>query len=322
MYFTSSRAHIFDLELGLMEIGVIAPSDWFFRDLLDEGIQIIEDHGHEVILSKNATKRVKDFMAGDIDQRLEDIEEMANSDVKVIWTAEGGYAATEIRYGLEGYRKKLENKLLIGYSDITNLHLAWRSWGGLGLYASTVCELSRWSTESTQKLFELLDSPMITALTYTGGIGVVPGQASGIMVAGNLETMSMCAGTIYDPFLASLGSVILGLEEYKQELSIINRQLDQIFDSREIYRLTGVVLGRFCQLSELGYPEWAEGISVAELVSSKLARRGIEIPVWQFDGWGHETATAEREDFYPIVNGSKSWLRVADGQGKLEMRWS
>jgi len=159
-------------------------------------------------------------------------------------------------------------------------------------------------------------------MSYEGGVGVVSGKALGTMVAGNLETMTLCAGTEYDPLLMSAGPVILGIEEYQQELSLINRQLDQVLDSKRIGRVTGFVLGRFCQLKESSYPEWAKQTSVSEMISNKLLRRGIRIPVWQFDGWGHETRKGAKDDFYPIMNGAKTKLDVDSGGGRMKMEWS
>lgn len=302
-----------------MKIGIFAPSDWFPKKLFEEGLKQIKKHGHEVIVAENVHKRVKDFMAGTVEERLADLKQLAMADVDIVWAAEGGYAATEIRHGLEAWKEQLKGKLLIGYSDVTNLHVPWSAWGGRSIYGPTVCRLNQWSKESVERLFELVDG--VERMSYQGGEGIIEGEVEGTLIGGNLETFTFCLGTVHDPLRAATRPVILALEEYRQELSVISRQMDQILDSTDFGVVVGIVLGRFCQLAEEGYPAWAKGVQVGQMLAAKLAQRRLLIPVWQYEEWGHETATGAHDNFYPIMMGANSLLTVSRGWGELKMEW-
>src|SRR3989338_5726777 len=78
-------------------VGVIAPSDAIEKKLISVGVKTIQGWGLKARLGKHLFSMVGDFAAGTPEERREDIMKMIDDpEVKVIWAAECGYAATEV----------------------------------------------------------------------------------------------------------------------------------------------------------------------------------------------------------------------------------
>ena len=80
-------------------MGVFAPSDYVTKRRLAEGVALIKSWGLKVKYSRNLFERWEGFMAGTVQQRADDWRQMIFDDsLAAIWAAEGGYAATDIRW--------------------------------------------------------------------------------------------------------------------------------------------------------------------------------------------------------------------------------
>ena len=90
-------------------IGVIAPSDAIEKKYISPNIKLVAEWGLKAKLGKHLYSMVGDFAAGTPEERREDILKMIEDpEVKVIWAAEGGYAATEV---LPVFSKEVIQKL-------------------------------------------------------------------------------------------------------------------------------------------------------------------------------------------------------------------
>jgi muramoyltetrapeptide carboxypeptidase len=108
-------------------IGIVSPSSGIAAlcpRRLQRGIEELKRLGFQVIVGKNAKKR-NEYMAGTIEERIEDLHEMfANSEVKAIITTIGGTCSHQLLEDLDYNLIKNNPKIFMGYSDITALHLA------------------------------------------------------------------------------------------------------------------------------------------------------------------------------------------------------
>src|SRR3990172_2420075 len=103
-------------------VGVVAPSDAVDRDDMQKSLEIIRSWGLKVKMGKHIYAKVGDFMAGTAEERQEDLLDMINDpEVRVVWAATGGYAATEVMsiFNREVMEKlKGDPKWFVGYSDV------------------------------------------------------------------------------------------------------------------------------------------------------------------------------------------------------------
>jgi muramoyltetrapeptide carboxypeptidase len=105
-------------------IGVIAPSGALKRSGYEKLIENFQTLGYQIIHTDNL--RVQNgFLAGTDAQKIEDLHHMYETqEVSAILCARGGYGATRLLEQLDYSLIRAHCKPLIGYSDITALHLA------------------------------------------------------------------------------------------------------------------------------------------------------------------------------------------------------
>lgn len=269
-------------------VGVFAPSDWFSRGYFREGVEIIRSWGLNLKFGKNIYNKVEDFMAGSVEERIMDMREMIFDDeVSILWAADGGYAATEVRFALgkkEINHLRRKPKWMIGFSDTSVLSNALFAYGIPSVYGANVWGLSHWKKESERHLKKILFEGEVS-LPAKGGT-LIPGEARGLLLATNLDSLIANLGTNYDPILHGEGPLILALEDWKQEPSILSRQFDALFDHERFDRFAGVVLGRFSLIEEESYVKWGRKVEVGALVREKLLRRK-KLPLVAVPYFGH-----------------------------------
>src|ERR671931_1190446 len=113
-------------------IGVAAASSPFEnRSEIDRGIRWYEQRGYRVKLAPHVQAR-DDYVAGDARARADDLNGLfADPDVAAIQMLRGGYGASQVLPHLDYDVIAANPKPLIGYSDVTALHVAIRQRTGL-----------------------------------------------------------------------------------------------------------------------------------------------------------------------------------------------
>ena len=78
----------------------------------------------EVLMSPNLHSNQHNYLAGSDLERLTDFQQMIdNPDIKAIVCARGGYGTTRIIDGLDFSSLYKNPKWIVGFSDVTALHL-------------------------------------------------------------------------------------------------------------------------------------------------------------------------------------------------------
>lgn len=104
-------------------IDIIAPSGRFDSDAIEPILQFILNHGWQPRLS-GPLLSAHDFLAHHDAERLKQLTHaLLADDSDIIWCARGGHGATRLLTDLMRLKKPSKPKLLVGFSDITALHL-------------------------------------------------------------------------------------------------------------------------------------------------------------------------------------------------------
>lgn len=305
-------------------VGIIAPSDWFQPRRFDEGIRVVKSWGLRVEFGKHIFERVADFMAGDVSARVEDLRRMIYDDkIKVIWAAEGGYAAPDVRGFLtekEFSYLREKPKWIIGFSDIGVLTNAFFANGLMAVYGPNVWGLTYWKPESLEWLRKILFGEKI-AFPETGKV-IISGRARGLLLASNLESLAVNLGTKYDPLLRGEGDVILFLEEWRFDLASVVRQFEAIFDHVRFERVKGLILGRFPQPMPISYSDWARNSDVVVQVKARLLGRKkiplVTVPYFGHPSIGYNSVGVGQEDGLAMPCGVQVSLL---GTKKVRLSW-
>ncbi len=197
------------------------------------------------------------YLAGSDAARAADLNAMfADDGVDAIWCVRGGYGASRILPALDYALMQRRPKALIGYSDITALHMAIHRHAGLVTFHGPVAfraftpyslaELKRtlWTGEAPVRLggpppFERVEG----RVDWENRVAtLVPGTARGRLLGGNLCLMSHLCGT---PYFPDLRGAILFLEDVEEAYYRIDRMLTQIWLSGALAGVAGVAFGKF-----------------------------------------------------------------------------
>ncbi|HJR01852.1 MAG TPA: LD-carboxypeptidase [Methylomirabilota bacterium] len=238
-------------------IGMVAPSaapnD---PERIRFAIDTVESLGFKVKPAAHLFDR-EGYLAGSDAARADDLNAMfADDGVDAIWCVRGGYGASRILPALDYALIQRKPKALIGYSDITALHMAIHRHAGLVTFHGPVAfraftpyslgELKRvlWAPQAPVRLGG--PPPFPRAEGWLDGENrvttLVPGRARGRLLGGNLCLMSHLCGT---PYFPDLRGAILFLEDVEEAYYRIDRMLTQLWLSGALAGVAGVAFGKF-----------------------------------------------------------------------------
>lgn len=276
---------------------------------LRRGIECLEDMGFQVILGDHTSKHTG-HTAGTIEDRLSDLHAMyRNPDVKAIIPTIGGYNSHQLLDQLDFDLIAENPKILLGYSDITALQLGifsqtgmvtylgpailpqFGEFGGLFDYSRNSFEdvlmnaaITRqvlqpsesWTEESLQ--WDLEDNRQRVLKKSTGWKILKRGKACGRIVAGNMSTLLLLAGTAY--WADMTGAILCVEDDETTNLATVDRYVTQLRQMGVYQQISALIVGRFPS---------ATGFSEEEPLETVLtiATRGYSFPVVYDVDFGH-----------------------------------
>jgi len=236
-------------------VGLISPGGVVGDATIQKCVANLESQGFDVRVGNNI-RAVHGGYAGTVDQRLEDLHDMfKHRDVAAIWTTRGGSGALgllpRIDYGL----LRRNPKPLVGFSDITALHLALLRHAGLVSFhgpvgSSTFSDFSvahmlgvlmepeaqRVLPISDENLARADEMPQFRPRAFREGV------AEGRLAGGNLSLVTALVGTPYG--IEGKGSLLF-LEEVGEMPYRIDRMLMQLKMARVLPDAKGIAMGVF-----------------------------------------------------------------------------
>ncbi|MDX2136350.1 MAG: LD-carboxypeptidase [Saprospiraceae bacterium] len=253
-------------------VALVAPGSAPAPEKIDIALHNIQTLG--LVAREGRHLRVqKGFLAGTDEQRLSDLHAaFADPDIRAIWCIRGGYGCTRLLPHLDYKLIRGHPKALIGYSDITALHLAMLRKTGLMTFHGPVAyeSLAPTALESLRRrLFEGLAAPWQPDPEHP--FTVRGGTARGPLVGGNLSVLAAMAGT---PWAPDFRRAVVALEDIGEKPYRIDRMLTQLLQATNLGAAAGILLGDFtdCE-AKAGEPSQ----TLAEVFEDRLG--GLGIPV-------------------------------------------
>jgi len=219
-------------------VGLIAPGGYTNGRAIDKAVRNIEALGLKVKHGKYL-RQVFGNYAGSIEQRVADLHAMfTDPDVNMIWPIRGGSGCISLLAHLDYALIRRHPKILLGYSDITALHLAIHKHAGLVTFHGPVASSTMTDYSRAQMMAVLAEPQARTTIpmapenaqqaasephfgihTHTHGV------ATGALMGGNLSMVAALAGT---PYAADIKGSILFLEEVNEAPYRIDRWMTQL----------------------------------------------------------------------------------------------
>ena len=223
-----------------------------------------------------------DYVAGPAEGRAADLSALfADPEVDVIQALWGGTGAMQMLSFLTD-TIAANPKALMGYSDITSLHIALRQEIGLatlhgpGLGSMGIPERTAFTWDSALAGFTSgatgpvprdPDDPYVRT--------IAPGKVTAPIIGGNLFTFVHLIGTRWDPVF---DGAILFFEEVHEPAYVIEVHLDQLRLAGKLDGVAGVVVGELkdCDWSE-EKPEAPRNRSLEDVLERHLAPLGVPV---------------------------------------------
>lgn len=246
--------------------------------------EILEGWGLQVDFGEHAFNKLA-YLAGTDEQRLSDIN-MAFRDhsVRAIIATRGGKGSYRIADQLDFEAAQLDPKLVVGFSDITAIHLSLCKHCRLAGIHGTLMDYrdGNISEHSAASLRDVLmtsqDIVLCTRPDEPTSALTTSGVANGVLMGGNLDMIATAAGWA----LPDLRSAILLIEAVNMHLGQIDRLLTMLRKSGVLSHLAGIAIGQFTDFKTSG--PW----SIIDLLREHLEPLNVPILGGLPLGHGHE----------------------------------
>lgn len=283
-------------------VAIVAPSGRIKQGGLDYAVNLLAQWGLDITIGDHALDGHYYFSGKDED-RLSDLQRAINSsEYKAIFCARGGYGLTKIIDDVDFSPFFSSPKWLIGFSDVTALHLALSSLGFQSIHSvmpTAFQEADQSSIESLRKL--LFGEPINIDIPENTHNQL--GRSEAPIIGGNLSLLSASIGTKHE--LQTEGKILF-IEEIDEYLYKIDRMMGQLSRSGKLKNIRGLVVGQMSQMKDTKMPF---GMDVYQLILDHVSKHDypviFDVPI------GHESYNQ------PIIQEAEYHLEVNEAGASL-----
>jgi muramoyltetrapeptide carboxypeptidase len=255
------------------KIGLMAPARAVNPQEMEPFINLAQSWGLEVVLGKNLYKKHHIFSATD-EQRAQDfIDLWTDPSVKAIICARGGYGSMRL---LKHIPKEIFNKgqkWLIGYSDITTLHLHLNALNIASIHGPMAINAG-WSNRFINSNFSALHHLLFSAkVSINCSKCRIENLAafSGELIGGNVSLVYASLGTPEQP---KTDGKVLFLEEIDEYLYHLDRMVVSMDRAGLFKNLAGLVIGSLIKMKDNKSPF---GPKAEEIIAESALKYGYPI---------------------------------------------
>ena len=256
-------------------VRLVSPASTPTREAVEGTVRYLEGLGLRATVGPHAFEE-HGYLAGTDGQRLGDLNDaLQDPDVNAIIATRGGKGAYRIADRLDFAAAVRHPKLLIGYSEITILHLAlWSQCRLPGLHGAPFED--SWAGAESARSF--LDAVFTTNSVTVRGRADEPtseltttGRASGVLLGGNQDLVAIASGWS----LPRLTGAILLLEAYNLRLGHTDRQLTMLHRAGRLEGIRAVAVGQYtdCDPSPDDQGDW----TAIDVLRDRLSHLGVPI---------------------------------------------
>lgn len=209
------------------------------------------------------------YLAGSDERRLSELQAaLSDPEVKAVIAARGGYGLSRIAHRLDWAAFRDRPRWIVGFSDVTALHVEAARVGVMSMHASHVSELGRAHQALREGMIRALEQPLASR-RWAGLTAVTSGRAEGMWFGGNLALLHACAaaGRLRVP----KGAVVL-LEDVTERPYRIDRMLTTLLEGGAFDEAAAFVVGEL-----VGCEPGRDGVRAEEVIAERLGGRGVPV---------------------------------------------
>lgn len=255
-------------------IGLVCPAGHMPKSRMRTCIRVLEEEWGFRVRRGRTLGTGAGYFSGTDAERLADLQEMLDDDVvRAVLCARGGYGVGRIIDDIDFRRFVARPKWVVGFSDITVLHMHIMACHGVATLHAPMAgafNAGGWRGPYVESL----------RLALTGGRSEYrcpshpfnrSGVGEGPLIGGNLALLAHLVGT---PSFPDTEGCILFLEDVGEQLYNIDRMMRQLLRSEKLERLAGLVVGGFTDCRDTERPF---GMSPYEIVREVVAPFGYPV---------------------------------------------
>ena len=284
-------------------VRLVSPASYPNQPHIDHYIETLQSWGLRCDVGNHILGK-HGYMAGKDTERLNDLNNaFRDPEVRAVIATRGGAGAYRIADDVDFEAVRSDPKLLVGFSDITYLHLSLLANAQVGGIHG--CLNGDITQASTKKLLRTTDPiTLVSNSTAVSAAVKMEGQATGPIIGGNLQSVATSVGIR----MPSMHGAILFLEYHRKGLGTIDRYLTQLIRSGTLDGIAGVVLGSF----ECGRDFSDRGWTIADVLHDRL--EALNVPVLGGIDSGHDLLDQHgNSNFSAIPLGSMATLNTREG---------
>ena len=294
-------------------VALVAPAGPLSEADLARAVANARSFGWEPVVAPHALAHA-DYFAGDDAARLGDLNAaLADRSADAVWCLRGGYGAMRILDGVDYAALARRPRALVGFSDVTALHLACaaRVPGVVTFHGPTARgALTAFSRRSLARAVgdgcgTTRDDPCGPAPEARA---LRPGRAAGRLAGGNLALLAALAGTAYAPRFD--GAVVV-LEDINEPVYRIDRMLRQLLMAGAFAGCRALVFGHCTRCPEPCDDDGRRTLDavVAEAAAALGVPAAAGVPVGHID------------DQWTLPLGADAEVTVEAGACRLHVAW-
>ncbi|UII22764.1 S66 peptidase family protein [Fulvivirga ligni] len=230
---------------------MISPSRMITPDQVELSFEVLTEWGLNVVKSSSLFHQ-DGYFGGTDEERLTELQSFLDDpSIKAIFCARGGYGMTRIVDDLD-FTKFMEHpKWIVGFSDITALHLALDKVGFESIHGLMPVQFSYSGVEESLASLRALLFEERTEYLISPNDHNIEGEVSAKIIGGNLSLLAESLGTNTE---INTDGKILFIEEIDEYLYKVDRMLMQLKRSGKFNNLAGVMLGDFSDMKDTQIP--------------------------------------------------------------------
>ena len=292
------------------KVAVISPSELPSRELTDITIAGLRGWGFVPVEGKYVCPKTRT-----LEQQMEDLEwALTDPEIKAIFCVRGGYGATDVMDIMSLDLIKNANKPIIGYSDVTVYHSAWTACGLPSIHGCMSMSFVNLPQVCREAEIQMMKGNIPSYKCVTNKKNV-SGVASGVLIGGNLSTITAIVGTAYD--CTQIGKpYILFLEDVHEDFAHIHRSLKTLKNLGVLDNAEAIIFGEWVDISlsgdSFGPTRGGNFKSVADMIHREFLD-DLDIPVAFDFPAGHGSV------HYPLLMGEE--VRVSITESIYSIEW-
>lgn len=251
----------------------VSPASTPDRERVLLAAEMLKSWGLKVEFGEHAFRKYA-YLAGTDDERLADFNAaLRDPSVRAIIATRGGKGSYRIADRLDFEAARRDPKFVVGFSDISILHLSlWKQCQLIGvhgaLYPDDEGRIAEETSSSLRQLLMASEGIVISSREDESTSALTTeGTASGRLIGGNLDMIATAAGWA----LPDLNGSILLFEAVDMYLGQVDRLLTMLRQGGHLDGVKGIAVGQFTNFKPSG------GITIIDLLRDHLAHLNVPI---------------------------------------------